>query len=375
MLILLIVGVLLLAYANGANDNIKPLATVYGSGTLRYRGALALATASQLVGSALSFFLAGALLKAFSGKGLLPTAIVGDPTFLVAVGLGAAGTVLLATRCGMPVSTTHAIIGGLVGGGLSLAPSQVAWGRLGSTFLLPLLLSPLAALALAALIYPLASRARRRLGVGPESCVCLNETADPRLSEPAADLALLSSATRSVELRVAIKAAHCAPYTGRLMGLSAQQVLDTAHLFSACALGLARGLNDTPKILGILLAAAAAGQTLGPASSFALVAVAMALGGVVHSRALAVTMGRRITELNHGQGFVANLVGAGLVIGATLSGFGVSTTHCTTGAIFGIGAWTGKSNPRVIGGIVLAWLVTLPLGALLAFLVGHALQL
>ena len=102
---------MLLAYANGANDNFKPTATVYGTDTLNCRGALRLATAAQLAGSLASVFVAGALLKAFGGKGLVPDATVANVEFLMAVGLAAAGTVLVATRAGLPISTTHALIG------------------------------------------------------------------------------------------------------------------------------------------------------------------------------------------------------------------------------------------------------------------------
>ena len=84
MLILaLLAAGLFLAYANGANDNFKVVATVYGSGTLRYRQALWLATAAQLMGSLLSPFLAAVLVKAFSGKGLVPAELVANPQFIL----------------------------------------------------------------------------------------------------------------------------------------------------------------------------------------------------------------------------------------------------------------------------------------------------
>jgi PiT family inorganic phosphate transporter len=73
-------------------------------------------------------------------------------------------------------------------------------------------------------------------------------------------------------------------------------------------------------------------------------------------------MSRRITPLNHGQGLTANLVTAGLVLGASHLGLPVSTTHVVNGAIFGIGIVNGKRNWRTIGHILLAWISTLPLG-------------
>ena len=101
------VTALILAYANGANDNFKAVATIYGSSTLGYRASLILGTVAQVCGSVASVFLATALLSAFSGKGLVPDAVAAEPHFLAAVGIAAAGTVMLATLIGLPISTTH----------------------------------------------------------------------------------------------------------------------------------------------------------------------------------------------------------------------------------------------------------------------------
>jgi inorganic phosphate transporter, PiT family len=91
-----VAGALLLAFENGANDNMKGVATLYGSGALGYRAALRLATISTAFGALASTFLAGALVKAFSAKGLVPDAAL-TPEYLTAVALGASVTVLLAT--------------------------------------------------------------------------------------------------------------------------------------------------------------------------------------------------------------------------------------------------------------------------------------
>ena len=152
LLLLLVAAVVLVGYANGANDNFKSVATVYGSSTLSYRAALGLATVAQLTGSVVSVFVAGALVSAFGGKGLLPDEVVAEPSFLLAVAVGAAVTVLAATRLGLPVSTTHALIGGLVGAGLAIAPDALSWGSLGGRYAVPLLLSPVAAMGLAGLL-------------------------------------------------------------------------------------------------------------------------------------------------------------------------------------------------------------------------------
>src|SRR4051812_16065338 len=140
-----------LAYANGANDNFKGVATLFGSGTTDYRRALAWATFTTLLGSLTAVLLAGELLKSFSGRGLVPDALVNDPRYVAAVALGAGLTVLLATRIGMPVSTTHGLVGGLVGAGWA-AGAPVHLPKLASAFFAPLLLSPVLAITATVLL-------------------------------------------------------------------------------------------------------------------------------------------------------------------------------------------------------------------------------
>src|SRR5205807_7608926 len=156
---LIVLAVLFVAYSNGANDNFKGVATLYGSGTCSYRQALAWATITTLAGSLLALYLAGGLVGSFKGKGLVPDGVSRQPAFLLAASLGAALTVLLATWTGLPVSTTHALTGGLVGAGL-LAAGDVHLGALGTSFVLPLLFGPVIALVLTLLLYPLFRWAR-----------------------------------------------------------------------------------------------------------------------------------------------------------------------------------------------------------------------
>src|SRR5207247_2833384 len=130
-----------------ANDNMKGVATLYGSGVLSRRKALLLATISTGLGSLASIVLAPGLVKAFSAGELIPKEAL-TPAFLAAAGLAAGGAVLLATRFGFPVSTTHALLGGLAGAGYVAAGPALNLGALGVAFALPLLLSPLLALLL-----------------------------------------------------------------------------------------------------------------------------------------------------------------------------------------------------------------------------------
>ncbi len=131
MYIALFLTTLFLAYTNGANDNFKGVATLFGSQTTRYRTALGWGTATTFLGSVCSIFLAAALVRTFSGREIVPDAVAGSPKFVLAVGMGAALTVLLATLKGLPISTTHSIVGALVGAGIVAAGAQANLVRLG----------------------------------------------------------------------------------------------------------------------------------------------------------------------------------------------------------------------------------------------------
>ena len=140
-------------------------------------------------------------------------------------------------------------------------------------------------------------------------------------------------------------------------------MLDLMHYLSAGAVSFARGLNDTPKIAALLLIGAAGA----PNAALLAVGAMIAVGGLSSSRKVAETMSHRVTPMNPGQGFTANIVTSLLVIGATRFGLPVSTTHVSCGSLFGIGAVTGLARWGVIGNIVLAWIVTLPIAAVLAW--------
>ncbi len=352
-----LLAVLFVAYANGANDNFKGVATLFGSNTAGYRGALAWGTATTFAGSLVALAFSERLVSRFGGKGLVPDALAGSPEFLGAVALGAASTVLLATLLSFPVSTTHALTGALVGAGLAAPGGDVRLPVLGAAFFLPLLLSPLAASFLAILFYPAAHWARLRLGIRRESCVCIDRKWVP------VSLAAGGAAAAPAGVQVTTCEER---YQGTIFALTAQGILDKAHYLSAGAVSFARGLNDAPKIVALLVAARAMDLQAG----LVAVALAMALGAVLQARRVAETMSRKITPMNHGQGLSANLVTAGLVLLASRFGLPVSTTHVSCGSLFGIGAATRQARWRMIGAILLSWGLTLPAAALLAAAAG-----
>jgi PiT family inorganic phosphate transporter len=366
-----LLGALWLAWSNGANDNFKGVATLYGSGTLSYRAALAWATVATLAGSLASVWLAQGLVQTFSGNGLLPPGTF-NAAMLAAIGLAAGATVLLATWLGMPTSTTHALTGALVGAALMASADGVNWPLLADKVAQPLLLSPLLAIGLTLLLYPVLRRLRRRFGIGVASCLCVGEAPPVALTPAAA--AALSMALPALRATVG-EAPGCAErFDGRPVRVEAQSAINTLHLLSAGSVCFARAVNDTPKIAALFLAAAALDGQAQPAWVIVLIALVMAAGGLIQSRRVAETLSRRITELSHGEGLTANLVTAGLVLGASHLGLPVSTTHVATGAIFGIGALNGKRNWRTIAQILLAWIATLPLGLALGAVLYAALR-
>ncbi len=348
--------VLFLAWSNGSNDNFKGVATIYGSGTASYRVSLAWATVTTLAGSLLTLWLAAGLVKTFSAKGLVPDAVAASPAFLSAAALGAALTVSTASRLGLPVSTTHSLTGALLGAGLA-SGSGVNPAVLGKSFFLPLIGCPLLAIAITAVLYPLARFARRRMGITRDSYIRIEE----ELVLVSANSSGAAMADERVRLAIASGVQPIDRYAGTLGGISAQRALDVLHFLSAGAVSFARGLNDTPKIVAILIGAKAVGVQPGLFS----IGVAMALGGLLGARRVAETMAKKIVTLNSGQGLVANLTTAGLVIAASRAGLPVSTTHVATGGLFGIGMITGTARLRTITSILFAWATTLPLGALL----------
>lgn len=352
---------LFLAYANGANDNLKGVATLLGSRTLGMRGALAWGTLTTLLGSLAALLLSAQLLAAFSGRGVVPDELVGDPSFLLATGLAAALVVMAATLRGLPVSTTHALVGGLAGAGVASAGlSGVAWPHLATSFALPLLLSPAAAAILVAIGYPRLHRLRERLGVKSESCLCVGTelvavgAVGPTRFAQGASVAV--PAREMLTAGVGTEAECVDRYRGRLLGVSTQRVLDGAHALSAGAVGFARGLNDTPKVAAILLASG------GTSSAWALgsVGAGMAVGALLQARKVGRTMSFDITPMNAGQGLTANLATSALVIGASRLGMPVSTTHVSIGALIGLGAATDGLARKTVKRILWAWVATLP---------------
>jgi PiT family inorganic phosphate transporter len=307
-------------------------------------------------------FLAQALLVKFSGKGVAPDALIQSIPFMTAVATGAGLTVILATRLGFPISTTHALLGAIVGSALAASPEGINLAALQKNFFLPLLLSPLIAVLLSIAVYSSLKQMRQALNIGEDLCVCSEPETNfiSTQSQLTATTAIISP-TLTMDSVIDCQQRQAAV----LLGFNVERVLNNLHFLSAGTVCFARGLNDTPKIAGLLwLAPNAVVHWV-----ILLIAAVMALGGVLNSRRIAETMSHKITSISPSQGLSANLSTAFLVILASKFGLPVSTTHVSVGALFGIGIRNRTVNGGMMLSILMAWVTTLPCAALCATII------
>ena len=312
-------------------------------------------------GSVSSIFLASTLVKSFSGKGLVPDAIANAADFHLAVAIATGLTVILATQIGFPISTTHGLTGALVGAGLVAIGPKVNLATLQKSFVLPLVLSPLIAIPLGIGVYALFHYLRISLGIQKEwrTAGGQNQLVMPM---PVPNAFNLPSYVAGAHMAVDAEEKRTQYYTGDILGVQIQQLVDASHFLSAGVVSFARGLNDTPKIVSLILII----QALSIQGGAMSVALAMAVGGLLNAHKVAQTMSKKITSMNAGQGFAANSITGILVIAASSYGLPVSTTHVAVGSIFGVGLIAKKANARVFYQILLSWILTLPTAAVLS---------
>jgi PiT family inorganic phosphate transporter len=360
LLLALLLASCFLAYSNGANDNFKGVATLFGSGISNYRYAIWWATISTFIGSICSIFLAESLLKRFSGKGLVSDLIENSPEFLLAVALSAGVTVLLATLTGFPISTTHSLTGALVGSGLVAVGLNINFSILGGKFFLPLLISPLIAIILSAIFYMLFKKMMIYKKGQEERFLNLSENpksiADHERS--------FSLSPQKVNTEKNKKDYFNQAHFEKDIRYTNNRTINFAHYISAGIVSFARGLNDTPKIVALLLVI----QQLDIRLGMLIVAIFIATGGLLNAKKVAYTMSKKITTLDHEQGFIANIVTGMLVVFASRFGLPVSTTHVSVGSLLGIALVNRNGNKRIIYEILLSWIFTLPIALILGIL-------
>ncbi len=352
------------AYLNGANDVSKGIATLAGSGVMNYKRAILWGTLWTGVGALASSVLSQAMIGTF-GAGLLRQRSKPTLDGALAALLGAAACVGVATWLGLPVSTTHAIVGSVAGVySVSLGFGGLNWGAMGGKIVLPLLVSPFLALIVVVAILRIERLVARRFGQALEClCVDVEPVALPaNLVVGGSSLAISQAVTR-LDIAVGSQEA-CATERPSAFRVTSTQL----HLLTSGATSFARGLNDTPKIVALVLVTAAlsVGTPIGKPLAYAVVALGMVAGSWMAGKKVTRVLAEKVTPLDHREGFIANLVTAGLVGPGAALGLPMSTTHVSSGAIIGVGVpKTAELNWKTVQSMVLAWILTIPLAAVL----------
>ncbi|MCJ2009231.1 inorganic phosphate transporter [Methylobacterium sp. E-041] len=311
----LIAVALVFDFLNGLHDAANSIATIVSTRVLRPRYAVIWAAFFNFI----AFLFFGLHVAQTLGTGIVDASIVDAPVIFAAL-IGAIAWNVATWVLGIPSSSSHALVGGLVGAGLAKAgPPVIVWAGLGKT-IAAIVLSPLLGFLLALLLV----------------------------------LAVSWSFVRATPFAV--------DRTFRVM-----------QFLSASLYSLGHGGNDAQKTMGIIAVLLYSQGLLGSEFYIPLWVVlacqgAMALGTLLGGWRIVHTMGSRITRLNPMQGFCAETGGAITLFAATWLGVPVSTTHTITGAIVGVGAARRTSAVRwgVAGNIVIAWVLTMPAAALIA---------
>jgi inorganic phosphate transporter, PiT family len=353
--ILTILGAALLAFANGANDVSRGVATLSGSGRASYRAAIAWGTLWTGAGALASLVISAGLVRTFTTS-IVGAEILALPMFPLAAATGAAAWIVFASVTGLPVSTTHALTGAIVGVAVAVGgASAVGWGVVLSAIAAPLALSPVVS---AAIGYGTQAASR---ALSPTClCVAVGDHLSSAGVQP--NGAVAAVAFGAVVPRLVVRRSGCAAHgEGRRLIPAAG-----LHWGAAAALSFARGVNDNAKIAAIAALGFAALQVdLWPA--FLVSAAAMTAGSYLAGLRVTRTLSERVVTMDQDTGLAAAVVSAGLVLAASFSMMPVSTTHVSTGAIVGAGL---RQDPaavhwRWVGGLASAWVVTLPVAAAL----------
>ena len=390
---------LFMALGIGANDVANAMGTSVGSGALTVRQAVIIAAIFEFLGAVL----AGGEVTATIRKGIIDVGLLsGNPDLLVygmLASLLAAGTwLLVASYFGWPVSTTHSIVGAIVGFAVAgIGIEAVKWGTVGS-IVLSWVISPVLAGAIALALFA----SVRHL---------ILDTDDPFRNAKRyvplyiflvgfiIALVTLLKGFKHVGLPISIGASYgLAALFGLLtMGIGALMVgrihLDPAAdrafhfanvekvfavlmIFTACSMAFAHGSNDVANAIGPVAAIVGVIQSGGdvaqkstlPLSIILIGAVGMVAGLAMFGQKVMATVGSGITALTPSHGFTVELGAAGTVVLASSIGLPVSTTHTLVGAVLGVGLARGIAaiNLKMVRTIFISWIVTLPAGAFLA---------
>jgi PiT family inorganic phosphate transporter len=387
-----------MAWAIGANDVANAMGTSVGSRSLTLRQAVLVAAVFEFSGA----IFAGGNVTETIRKGIIdPAAVSAHPAYLIygmLSALLAAGTWLLfATRAGWPVSTTHSIVGSVVGfAAAGLGLDAVHWVKVGQ-IAVSWVTSPLVAGIVAFVLFTVVQRTileqedpfHRAQFYAPfyifgVALVLALLTTFKGLSHLHLKLSpwhavAIAAAVGAVATAVGtyfIRRIHVDPAADRdFHYTNVERVFAVLQVCTACSVAFAHGSNDVANAVGPLAAVVNVAVSGEVTQSSPVPAWVMLLGGAGILVGLATwgykiidTVGHKITELTPTRGFSAELAAAVTIVFASVTGMPVSTTHTLVGAVLGVGLarGIGAIDLRVIGGILVSWLVTLPAGAVLA---------
>jgi len=353
--LLLLFGI---AYANGSNDISKTIATLAGAGVTSVKHAILWGCFWMVMGGLSGVYWGVEIIKNLTENIYLTSGIL-PIEMAVSIAIAPMIWVLLSTFKKWPVSTTHAIVGSLIGAGvIALGSDFIAWEKVGKKIVLPLLISPFISITLAIVLSPLLKSSLKQT---KKYQICFSPL--PRLS-------LVSQGSNSVAVitKEEQDCTLCSTETNIPAGTSTLRLSeDSLHWVSSGMLSFARGLNDTPKLIAVILPLILVTNNTLHDEFFILAAMAMGLGGFISGQYITEILGFKITALTHQQGFIANLVSAFLVIGSSKMGLPVSTTHVSASAIMGTGlAEKNKLQKETIISMLLAWIITVPASAAIA---------
>ena len=392
---------LFMAWGIGANDVANAMATSVGSKALTIKQAIIVAAIFEFVGAVL----AGGEVTATIRKGIVDTDLLmamDDGAKLLIYGmlaaLLAAGTwLLVASRNGWPVSTTHSIVGAIVGfAAVGIGVDAVQWGQVG-TIVMSWVISPLTAGIIAYLIYMSVQRlilhqedplekAKRYVPVYIflAAFTITLVTILKGLKHVGLELSLRDSYLLATAIAVAI-ALGGAAFISRIKPdpkldksqhfYTVERVFAVLMVITACGMAFAHGSNDVANAIGPLAAVISVATTgsIAAKSSLPLWVLVIGGGGIViglatFGRHVIATVGKKITQLTPSRGFAAELAAATTIVIASGTGMPVSTTHTLVGAVLGVGMARGIDaiDLRVVARIFVSWVVTIPAGAFLA---------
>ena len=397
----------LMAWGIGANDVANAMGTSVGTKSLTIRQAIIIAMIFEFAGA----YLAGGEVTATIKDGIIDSlAFTAHPELLVlgmiAALLAAGLWLVLASHYGWPVSTTHSIIGAIVGFTLvSVGPEAVQWGKfagiVGSWIITPALSGLLAYLLFISVqhfIFNTDNPLQNAKRVGPfyiflTALVICVVTLQKGLKHVGLHLdtqqSLLISTLIALLAGVVgwlfIRRMNFNPQADvRMHYTNVEKVFGILMVVTACAMAFAHGSNDVANAIGPLSAVAStvsnAGQIVAKSHIdwwvLPLGAVGIVLGLAIMGKKVMATVGTGITHLTPSRGFAAQLATASTVVIASGTGLPISTTQTLVGAIMGVGLARGIAaiNLGVVRNIVISWVITLPAGALLAIVIFWALQ-